>query len=156
MDIYKLKTSFYTLVGPLSLGMLLGNNSDKEITDIKKFALPLGIAFQIQDDILGIYGENIGKTIGSDIKEFKQTLLYAYTKDTKYYNELLKYYGKEDYDIDKVKEIFINSGALEYATNKMNELYEESKNMLKEIKWLNDDKKEILYDLIKFLKDRKK
>ena len=156
MDIYKLKTSIYTLVGPLTLGMILGNNSDKEIDDIKRFSLPLGIAFQIQDDILGIYSDEMGKVIGSDIKEFKQTLLYAYTKNTKYYPLLLKHYGKDDYDINKVREIFTNSGAKEYCLNKMNDLYLESRKILDSIDWLDNDKKEILNDLIDFLNNRKK
>lgn len=158
LEIYKLKTAYYTLVGPLTLGMILGQNTNEEINDIKKFALPLGIAFQIQDDLLGIYSndKNMGKTVGSDIKEFKQTLLYSYTKQTKYYKELLDYYGKEDINIDKVKYIFDICGAKEYCINKMNELYNKSSNILDEITWLNKENKKILNDLILYLKNRTK
>ena len=158
MDIYRLKTSYYTLVGPMSLGMILGNSTKKEIKDIEEFTLPLGIAFQIQDDILGIFSSNeqLGKPIGSDIREFKQTLLYAHIKETKYYKDLLKYYGKEEFDIEKVKQLFIDSKSLEYCQNKMNNLYEESLNKLNKIKWLKDEDKEILKDLVFFLKERKK
>lgn len=158
MDIYTLKTSYYTLVGPMMLGMLLGNNSEKEIDDIKKFTLPLGIAFQIQDDLLGIYSsdEKLGKTVGSDIKEFKQTLLYSFIKNTNYYDELLKHYGNEDYNLEEVQQIFEKSGAKDYAINKIEELYNESKEVLNNIGWLKTEDKEILYDLITFLKERKK
>ncbi len=158
MDIYRLKTSYYTLVGPLTLGMILGNSKDKEIKDIEEFSLPLGIAFQIQDDILGIFSSNeeLGKPIGSDIREFKQTLLYAHIKETQYYEELLKYYGKDNFDIEKVRQLFIDSKSLEYCQNKMNGLYEESLTKLNEITWLKEEDKEILHDLVNFLKDRKK
>ena len=158
MDIYRLKTSYYTLVGPMALGMILGNSKEEEIKDIEEFTLPLGIAFQIQDDILGIFSSNetLGKPIGSDIREFKQTLLYAHIKETNYYDELLKYYGKEEFDIEKVKQLFIDSKSLEYCENKMNELYEKSLNKLENISWLKEEDKKILHDLVLFLKDRKK
>ena len=158
LEIYKLKTAYYTLVGPLTLGMILGKNTNEEIDDIKNFALPLGIAFQIQDDLLGIYSDNkkIGKTVGSDIKEFKQTLLYSYTKQTKYYDELLKYYGKEKSSINEVKKIFDKCGAKEYCIDKMNQLYNKSLNILKEITWLRKEDKEILNDLVLYLKNRTK
>ena len=158
MDIYRLKTSYYTLVGPMSLGMILGNSKENEIKDIEEFTLPLGIAFQIQDDILGIFSSNetLGKPIGSDIREFKQTLLYAHIKETDYYKELLNHYGKEEFDIEKVKQLFIDSKSLEYCQNKMNTLYEESLNKLNKIAWLKEEDKEILKDLVEFLRSRKK
>ncbi len=158
MDIYTLKTAWYSIVGPIILGMILANCQDNMINEITEFALPLGIAFQIQDDLLGIYGETqtIGKKAGNDIREFKQTLLYAYTKNTPYYNDLLKEYGKENYNLEKVQGIFTKSGAKDYCINKMNELYEESINKLNIIKWLDDNNKEILLDFIDYLKNREK
>ena len=103
MLVYKLKTAFYTIIGPLSLGLILGGIDDEKLEDIKNLGEKIGVAFQIQDDILGIYS-NMGKVIGSDIKEFKQTILYSYTtKNEKYREELLKYYGKEDINEVKIK-----------------------------------------------------
>lgn len=158
MDIYKLKTSHYSLVGPLKMGMVLGGSSDDKLKDIEAFAMPLGLAFQMQDDYLGIFStsDKLGKSIGSDIKEFKQTLLYSYTKNTSFYKDLLKEYGKSDYDINKVQEIFTKSNAREYIINKMNSLYDVSKKVLGSITWLNNDDKEILNDLIVYLKERDK
>ena len=62
MLIYKLKTSFYTIIGPFSLGLILGGIEEEKLEDIKKFGEKVGIAFQIQDDILGIYSD-MGKVI---------------------------------------------------------------------------------------------
>lgn len=158
MNIYKLKTAYYSIVGPLMLGMTLGDLTNEQINDIKEFSLPLGIAFQMQDDYLGIFSSDakLGKNVGSDIKEFKQTLLYSYTKNTCYYPELLKYYGQNNYDLTKVQNIFIESGAKDYIVAKMNELYEESLTKLKQITWLKEEDKIILKDLVLYLRDRDK
>ena len=158
MLVYKLKTAFYTIIGPFSLGLILGGIEDEKLEDIKKFGEKVGIGFQIQDDILGIYSD-MGKVIGSDIKEFKQTILYSYAmKDEKYKNELLKYYGKEnitEVEINETRRIFKECGAYENAINLMNKYYDESIEVVKNIQWIKDEDKCILYGSIDFLKGRK-
>jgi len=157
MLVYKLKTAFYTIIGPLCLGLILGGIDDEKLEDVNKFGEKIGVAFQIQDDILGIYS-NMGKVIGSDIKEFKQTILYSYTiKNEKYREELLKYYGKEDItevDINETRRIFKESGAYEYASNLMNKLYNESIDIVKNNKWMKDEGKEIIFGFIEYLRTR--
>lgn len=76
---YRNKTAKYTVEGPLHLGAILAGADDTLLTKLSAYALPLGIAFQIQDDILGIFGsaKQIGKPVGSDIEEGKLTLLVA-------------------------------------------------------------------------------
>ena len=157
MLVYKLKTAFYTIIGPLSLGLILGGIDDEKLEDVKNFGEKIGVAFQIQDDILGIYS-NMGKVIGSDIKEFKQTILYSYTsKNEKYRKDLLKYYGKEDInevEINETRKIFKESGAYEYAYNLMNKLYNESIDMVKNNKWIKDEDKQIIIGFIEYLRTR--
>lgn len=161
MEIYRLKTSWYTVVGPFVLGMILGNSKAKDIETFEKVLEPLGIAFQIKDDILGIYSskEILGKSVYSDIEEFKQTILYSYIKINRndLLDELLKYYGKsitED-ESKKVQELFENSGALEYATNKMNEMFNEVYTNIK-LMDIKEYTKNILLGLILFLRLREK
>ena len=158
MLIYKLKTSFYTIIGPFSLGLILGGIEEEKLEDIKKFGEKVGIAFQIQDDILGIYAD-MGKVIGSDIKEFKQTILYSYTmKKEKYNNELLKYYGKEnitEIEINETRRIFKECGAYDYARNLMNQYYDESIEIIKNVNWIKDEDKSIIYGFVGYLKGRK-
>jgi geranylgeranyl diphosphate synthase type I len=157
MLVYKLKTALYTIIGPLSLGLILGGIDDEKLEDIKNVGDKIGVAFQIQDDILGIYS-NMGKVIGSDIKEFKQTILYSYTtKNEKYREELLKYYGKEDInevEINETRRIFKESGAYEYAYNLMNKLYNESIEIVKNNKWIKDEDKQIIVGFIEYLRTR--
>lgn len=161
MEIYRLKTSWYTVVGPFVLGMILGNSKAKDIETFEKVLEPLGIAFQIKDDILGIYSskEILGKSVYSDIEEFKQTILYSYIKINRndLLGELLKYYGKSitEEESKKVQELFENSGALEYATNKMNEMFNEVYTNIK-LMDIKEYTKNILLGLILFLRLREK
>ena len=161
MEIYRLKTSWYTVVGPFVLGMILGNSKAKDIETFEKVLEPLGIAFQIKDDILGIYSskEILGKSVYSDIEEFKQTILYSYIKINRndLLDELLKYYGKSitEEESKKVQKLFEDSGALEYATNKMNEMFNEVYTNIKSMD-IKEYTKNILLGLILFLRLREK
>jgi len=160
-QIYKLKTSKYTIVGPFILGMILSNSKQKEIDDFESMLTPLGIAFQIKDDILGIFSnkKELGKPVISDIEEFKQTILYSYIKLYKkeYLNDLLKYYGNKinEEELIKVQNILIQSGSLNYATEKMNELFNISKSRIETLT-INNEVKNILLGFIKYLELRKK
>ena len=160
-EIYRRKTSIYTIVGPFILGMILGNAKKKEIEQFKEILEPLGIAFQIKDDILGIFSDNntLGKPVSSDIEEFKQTILYSYIKINKkeYLNELLKYYGnKTNKDsILKVQEILIESGSYQNAIDSMNSLFNESKQYIINLN-IKQNIKNILLGFIKYLELRKK
>lgn len=160
MEIYKLKTSYYTIVGPFCLGCILANKNN--IKEIESSLIPLGIAFQIKDDILGIFSnaKTIGKSNTSDIEEFKQTILYSYIKINKkeYLNELLNYYGKRDItesELLKVQNILIESGSLEYATNTMNILFNEARNNINNLN-INKKVKDLLLGLTIYLELREK
>ena len=159
MTIYRLKTAYYTIIGPLTLGLILGGVEDSKLKEIEEFGEKIGIAFQIQDDILGIYSD-MGKVIGSDIKEYKQTILFSYTiEQDKYKDELLKYYGKEeitDEEINKVRIIFKESGAYDYSYNYMNDLYDSSIKILDNINWISEDNKQILRGFVEYLRKRSK
>lgn len=160
MLIYKYKTAYYTIIGPLILGLKLGSINDHDkLKDIEEFGEKIGVAFQIQDDILGIYND-MGKVVGSDIKEYKQTLLYSKTMENeKYRDELLKYYGKSDItneEIEKVRNIFKESGSYDYSYNMMNNLYDDALKDLNNIKWVLDEDKIILQGFVEYLRNRNK
>lgn len=159
LEIYRLKTSYYTIIGPLEVGLLLADAKEEQLKDIRNFGEKVGVAFQIQDDILGIYSDEMGKVKGSDIREFKQTILYSHIINTEYKDEFMKYYGKEDIteeNIKKIQELFIKSNSLEYATNMMNELYNESIEVLNNISWIKDNKKQLLHEFVEYLRNRNK
>lgn len=159
MLVYKLKTAFYTIIGPLSLGFILGGYNKSQLEEIKEFGEKVGVAFQIQDDILGIYSD-MGKVTGSDIKEYKQTILFSnIIKNSEYKDEILKYYGKDnlsDEEIEIVRNLFKESGSLDYSNNLMNKLYDESLDILNNIIYISEDNKRILRGFIIYLRNRKK
>lgn len=75
--VHRLKTAPYTFDGPIKIGAILAGASESSLQKLSQYAIPLGIAFQIQDDILGMFGseEKLGKPVISDLKEGKKTLL---------------------------------------------------------------------------------
>ena len=75
MQMIELKTSVL-LAGAVVIGALLGGASEADCRRLRRFAVELGLAFQLQDDLLDSYGdERLGKTSGGDILEGKKTYL---------------------------------------------------------------------------------
>lgn len=76
-----LKSGSYTVEDPLQIGATLGAGSDELKAALRAFGLPLGEAFQLRDDILGIFGDPkvTGKSIDADIRDGKRTYLFAAT-----------------------------------------------------------------------------
>ncbi len=75
MHMIELKTSAL-LAGPTVIGALVGGAPEEDCRLLRRFAVELGLAFQLQDDLLDSYGdERLGKAIGGDILEGKQTYL---------------------------------------------------------------------------------
>ena len=157
-DIYRMKTAKYTVLGPFELGLsLLG----KDISlNLKEALENIGICFQIKDDILGVFGDStvMGKPNVSDIEEFKQTILYTYTLNTKYKDDLLKYYGRKitEEELEIIRQIFIDSKALEYAENKMKELINIGIENINKDTELKEETKDILKGLITYIVTRNK
>ena len=160
MEIYKLKTAWYSVVGPYVLGAILGGLDSNKVHILEDALINLGVAFQIKDDLLGIYGDekHIGKSVTSDVSEYKQTILYAYAINTEYRDELLKYYGKHisNKEMDKVKEIFDKCGAREYANKTMDRLFEDSFKNILNLDFISLDKKKLLLGFAEFLRVRSK
>ena len=124
LAMYEKKTARYTVEGPLHLGSLLAGGTPELAAALTRYALPIGIAFQIQDDILGIYGDElrIGKPIGSDIREGKITVLVAHVfeqADRKTKEEIRAILSKGKTltvkDIDQFRAIIQEPGSLARA-----------------------------------------
>jgi geranylgeranyl diphosphate synthase, type I len=76
-----LKSGRYSIEKPLVIGGLLATAGDEFVNAISEFGDPLGEAFQLRDDLLGVFGDRdtIGKPVDSDIREGKRNVLFAAT-----------------------------------------------------------------------------
>lgn len=163
LSIHKLKTAYYTIVYPLILGAKLGGGDIILINQIDDFGTNLGIAFQIQDDILGVFGdeETLGKSVTSDIEEGKNTLLITEAlknADTNQKEILEKYYGKgklNENDLEKIRDVFRETGALEYSQNKAFELVNKSKQVLGSMQ-IKSEYKELLSQMSDYIISRQR
>lgn len=136
-----LKTSTYTFIAPLILGASLGGADKSYLKKLEAFGSPLGVAFQIQDDILGIFGDEktIGKSVTSDVEEGKNTALItkAYEKADPNQKKILdRYYGQGTITLEHlllVKQVFIETGALDYAKSMAVQYGDKAKKMIPEL-----------------------
>jgi geranylgeranyl diphosphate synthase type I len=76
---HHLKTGSYTVRGPLRLGAVFGDAGPSQLAALDRFGAPLGIAFQLRDDLLGVFGDGnkTGKPVGGDLRAGKNTALVA-------------------------------------------------------------------------------
>lgn len=153
--IHEYKTARYTISGPLKLGAIFAGADKKVIKGFDVFGLNLGRAFQINDDILGMFGDEkkLGKPIASDLIEGKKTLLILKAKSN-YVNKKIggKLSAKE---IKKIKKIIIESGSLEYSEKLIRRLINEAKKNLEKLK-IKKEQKEILLHIADYIGLREK
>ncbi len=123
-QISRLKTAHYTIRSPLHMGYVLsGGSSEKEVGRIHDFGMNLGMAFQLRDDIIGVFGrqDETGKPVDSDLREGKYTLLvqYAYRlldeNRKKHMEKLFCAEEKTEHEIDELRSLISTSGALQRA-----------------------------------------
>ena len=77
------KSAKYSIEAPLAIGGSIAGGTVGQIDSLRSFGLPLGIAFQLRDDLLGVYGdpEVTGKPAGDDLREGKRTVLVAIARE---------------------------------------------------------------------------
>lgn len=137
----ELKTAKYSFVGPLLVGSSLGKLSGAQGKAIVSFGMNVGLAFQLQDDILGVFGNEkvLGKSTLSDMREGKNTILIHKTRelaDSKQQAVIGKLWGKKNGDIRDLgvmRGIIGACGALEWCRKKNRQLIGQAKSAALEI-----------------------
>ncbi len=124
---YSLKTARYTFDCPLVVGAILAGADKKDTKALSNLGLLIGQAFQIQDDIIGVFDsqKNIGKSILSDIAESKKTILVCHAYQTLKGADHKRFIAcfskpKKTYaDLVHIRKIFIHSESLHYSLNEI-------------------------------------
>ncbi len=148
---YTLKTARYTFDCPMVTGAILAGAQDKEIKKISRFGILIGQAFQIQDDIIGIFETeaNIGKSILSDLAEGKKTLLVTHAFSVlkgRSKTKFLKIFAKKNKtikDLEAVKKIFMKTKSLDYALEAIHTRINEAQKILNAL-GINEEYRKLL------------
>ena len=120
LRVIRYKSATYTVERPLQLGAALAGASEADLARLSGYGLPLGEAFQLRDDVLGVFGdpELTGKPAGDDLREGKRTLLIAQAEQRASDDQIaLLEAGIGDRDltpaaIDELRAIIVGTGAL--------------------------------------------
>ena len=143
LAITMLKTASYTVEGPLQMGALLGGAGEKDLKRLSAYAIPLGMAFQMRDDILGLFGdaERLGKPVGSDIREGKRTLLMlkslaaATPAQKEFLERMLGNKAITEQEVAEVRRVVLQTGALDACKETARKWVEESRKALAGCGW---------------------
>lgn len=119
------KTAYYSFQMPLEAGAILAGASDRSIGLLAKYSEHTGLAFQMQDDVMGVFGDEakMGKSAKSDLIEGKQTLLMANTMNNATMDQqvvLRAALGNPELSDDhfaECKEIIVATGALKHVSD---------------------------------------
>lgn len=106
--IHALKTASYTVTGPLAMGACLAGASPARVAQLARYGRPLGVAFQLRDDLLGTFGDTdaTGKPVGNDIRQGKRTALVAEMRGDAAAQALLaRVLGREDASAEEIAEV---------------------------------------------------
>lgn len=113
------KSAKYSIEAPLVIGASLAGASETAIAALREFAIPLGNAFQLRDDVLGVFGDPAvtGKPVGDDLVEGKRTVLIALAmqklsaEDRAALNRKLGTVGLDVTEISRIQRLLESTGA---------------------------------------------
>ncbi len=131
------KTAKYSIEAPLRIGAAFAGADPAKLSQFTQFGIPLGIVFQLRDDILGVFGDPsvTGKPAGDDLREGKRTVLVALTLEAlterspsmaESFEELLTSRELDTHQIAFMQKLIKDSGALEKTERMIVELGDRS------------------------------
>lgn len=147
IEMIKKKTSVL-LAASFQIGALIANASIEDTSLMYQFGLNIGIAFQLQDDMLDLYGDQskFGKKTGGDIISNKKTYLFLKSlslANSQQEKTLIELFSNptinEDKKIQEVKNIFDEVGVLEHIKVQINHYHKQAQNNLEDLTITNKD-----------------
>lgn len=150
LKMIELKTAVL-LAAALQIGGVMGGANDKDAHLLYNYGRDLGIAFQLQDDILDTFGDatNFGKRVGGDIVQSKKTFLLLKTRelaDKDQLEKLNKWLAISDMDEEKIaviKELYEEVGVRQQSEQEMQKYHQKAIQALNEIS-VSSDRKAVL------------
>ncbi|RLV56075.1 polyprenyl synthetase family protein [Aeromicrobium phragmitis] len=112
MRVVRFKAATYTIERPLHVGAALAGGDDALLDGLTRLAVPLGEAFQLRDDVLGVFGDSVatGKPTGDDLREGKRTVLVARAAERLGPDRILSLLGRDD-GVEELAAVIESSGA---------------------------------------------
>ena len=109
-NVIRYKSAKYTIERPLHIGAAIAGATPAHQDLLSEYGLALGEAFQLRDDVLGVFGDKVvtGKPTGDDLREGKQTMLIARTRELISASELAtlnSHLGRKDLDEDQISQL---------------------------------------------------
>lgn len=148
-----IKNKTAVLIGcSFMFGGIVAEANDLNTNLLYEIGLNLGIAFQLEDDLLDCFGdqEKFGKKIGGDIIEKKKTLLYLFTnlkleseKKSEFENIFNSNEIAESEKINSIKLFYETSGALKYVKNKVKVYFDKADQLINKLELDNDTKRKL-------------
>ncbi len=128
--VIRFKSAKYTIEHPLLIGASVGGLEDDLAGPLSDYGLALGEAFQLRDDLLGVFGdpEATGKPAGDDLREGKRTVLLAYALDAASDSDrgvVERLLGRDDLDDDgvgRIRRVLTETGAVECVETHITDL----------------------------------
>lgn len=158
---HDLKTGSYTIRGPLLLGATMAGANADLLASLERFAAPLGIAFQLRDDLLGTFGDpkETGKPVGSDIVAGKRTALVVEAE--KLVNDIERSafasaHGRADADEEAIRlatRALVTSGARSAVETRQRALCDDAEAIVRSMQ-ISEHAREILVGVVEALRVR--
>ena len=163
IEMIRLKTSVL-LACAVKIGAILADASAVDISNLYRFGEQLGLAFQLQDDLLDVYGDPkvFGKAIGGDITSNKKTymLINAVNRaDARQRSELMKWIEATAFDRDEkvraVTALYDEIGIRQLCEQKISYYFDECRRYLAKVS-VSDERKQMLLDYTNEMMERRK
>ncbi|MCH8612645.1 polyprenyl synthetase family protein [Arsenicicoccus dermatophilus] len=149
------KSAKYSVEHPLLIGAAAAGARSTDLARLGTFGLAIGQAFQLRDDLLGVYGdpEATGKPAGDDLREGKHTILVAHTLAgldagaAQEFEDRLGDPALDDAAVAQMRDQMVRAGAVEAVERDIERLVAEGMDALGQTRHLLDEGREVLADL---------
>jgi geranylgeranyl diphosphate synthase type I len=158
LRMYLYKTGRYTFSLPLMIGGLLAEQSEQNLSLLEELGEHMGIIFQLKDDELGLFADQseIGKPIGSDIREGKKTLYYgllqkrASSEDLAQIAYLIGNPNLDERDVQYVRDLVVRLGIYEEVRSLNQALADKARALIPWLPGFKAPEREVLIKLLDY------